>query len=67
MTNQETGYRLDKVTKNELRPHMLKIWKLNKKIANLEAERNESIDELNKWYGKYIIDKAYAEFETGVY
>ncbi len=60
-------YRLDQETKNKLRPHMLKIWKLNKKIANLTAERNEVIDTIVKQYDNALIDKAYAEFETGIF
>lgn len=58
---------LNKATRAELRPQLLRIWRLNKKTANLRADRDCLIDELNSRYGKYVIDKAYTEFETGIY
>lgn len=60
-------YQLNSKTKTALRPALLKVWKLNKKIANLQAERNIIIDDLVKQYGKAIIDKAYSEFSTGTF
>ncbi len=49
------------------REPLLKIWKANKKIANIQAERDELVDELTKKYGNRILDDAYANFELGVY
>ena len=60
-------YKLDQATRDKLRPHLLKVWKLNRKIAVIQAERDGILASINKTHGKGVVDQAYAEFEKGVF
>lgn len=58
MTNEE---------KEKMRPYLLSVWKLNKKIQQQQEARGIILDSLIREYGKAKVDMAYAMFLKGVY